>query len=143
MDLQGLFNLIMQREIIFRRAHFDLSGKFICFTYWGKIDHKDKQDDRCFKSPSNVSGCHTSIDDQFTGLKDKNGKNIFEGDFDQNYDVVSWCENRNGYSLFTYDYPTKQIIYCCCYCYSCEGNYELNENIDNIEIIGNIHDLEK
>ncbi len=75
---------------------------------------------------------------QFTGLKDKNGNKIYEGDYDQDFQVVRWCDKRNGWSLSIYDFPTQEHI--CCHCYNCEGNYDLNDVLHEIEIIGNIHE---
>lgn len=75
---------------------------------------------------------------QFTGLKDKNGKEIFEGDFDEDMQVVMWCENSVGWQWATYDFPTKEKI--CCHCYNCEGDYNFTEQIEKVEIHGNIYE---
>jgi hypothetical protein len=75
---------------------------------------------------------------QFTSLKDKNGNEIYEGDYDQDMQVVRWCDKRNGWSLSIYDFPTQEHI--CCHCYNCEGNYDLNDVLHEIEIIGNIYE---
>jgi uncharacterized phage protein (TIGR01671 family) len=95
----------------------------------------------------NREGSFNSTDDyevipetvgQFTGLKDKNGNEIYEGDYDQDMQVVRWCDKRNGWSLSIYDFPTQEHI--CCHCYNCEGNYDLNDVLHEIEIIGNIYE---
>ena len=75
---------------------------------------------------------------QFTGLQDKRGNDIYEFDFDEDYQVVMWCENSCGWQWATYDIPTKEKI--CCHCYNCEGDYNFTEDIEKVVICGNIYE---
>lgn len=77
-----------------------------------------------------------AIVEQYTGLKDKNGKEIYEGDivkwsyridrhYEKQYDnmVVEWSLGKNEY------YPC-----------STESGFSLPESEDGYEVIGNIHE---
>ena len=75
---------------------------------------------------------------QYVGRTDKNGVKIFEGDYNEDFDVVHWCDVSLSWQLAVKDFPTEDFIFC--HCYNCEGNSNLNETIDDFVVVGNIND---
>ena len=45
---------------------------------------------------------------QFVGHKDKNGVEIFEGDYDSDGNCVRWCQTCNGWEFSAIDITTDQ-----------------------------------
>lgn len=120
----------MNREIRFRGLRVDGKGWIYgSFVFPNNILLNDMD---VYKVNSKTVG-------QFTGLIDKNGNAIYEGDYDENHDVVSWCDRKLGWALKAYNFPTEEFVFC--HCYDCEGNFELSETKKEvINIIGNIYE---
>lgn len=75
--------------------------------------------------------------EQDTGLRDKNGKEIYDGDilggiFEGCY--IGWCDITKSFELFNcYEH----------YCMACDGDIlwcELSDSDIDLEVIGNIHE---
>lgn len=111
------------RELIFRQKikaqHVKIYGDK--FHYWGFVDEG-------FVTPLNTNIAHKNSE-QYTGLKDKNGKMIFEGDIIKAPRYFGAITHPNEYNI------GKVIFY--------NGEFSLNGEfrIQNpkIEVIGNIH----
>jgi hypothetical protein len=74
---------------------------------------------------------------QLINQKDKKGKNVFEGDYDSDGNVILWCKDCNGFEFAAMDTETKEIFINC---HRCDGNFFFDDQIRDFEVIGNIAD---
>lgn len=121
----------MNREIKFRAWHKDLKKMFKI----GQITLEEgtwnfEPNDRGFIGMS-IPYQPSFVLMQYTGLHDKNGKEIYEGDIVGDNKIkwiVKWNKHRMGFSL----YPTTEQLYD-----------EMPINVENklgFKILGNIYD---
>lgn len=112
------------REMKFRMPIFE-NGKFKQWHYWGWCGIEDE-----FISPH--QGYRKSPSYQFTGLKDKNDKDIYEGS-------IIIHNGRNGYKPHEVIFDVTKAAFCGSY----GINYPLQEGefySQSIEVVGNIHE---
>ena len=114
------------RELKFRRPFFDdRTGEFLMFMYWGVNIGAAS-----FVSPGDSNYSSPKEDQQFTGLLDKNGKEIYEGDLIINY-------SRNGKEQHPIKVSEKLGAWIGFY----KGlEYLIAQELFEIEIIGNIYE---
>lgn len=114
------------REIKFRIPHYTFDGNFVKFTYWGRLE------DGIFTSPNSVNKAQVKKpDEQYIGLKDKNGVEIYEGDIlsvrnwgrtneELLVSKVFWCDDEKGWRH--------------------KGDIDAYDQFRNVLIIGSIHE---
>ena len=127
------------KEIKFRRPFFKEAYpyEFSHFGIWGvKLGQTE------FTSPSYNNNCSHKEDQQYTGLLDKQGKEIYEGDIvkhdmfysgdyreDANTGYIEWDEE--GHHVSRID-NNGEIMYVC-------STWDLSKNYGG-EVIGNIYE---
>ena len=142
------------REILFRGKRVDngkwVEGSFLKVTLNGKTAHLIFGDNFAFAGGDVKALSHALVDpstvDQYTGLCDKNGKKIFEGDmFQIEDDIIAVVIFKEGcFRLELRGFPgtwTESGFD------ECGGEYGVIEcdpidwyRIREMEVIGNIHD---
>ncbi len=134
---------MLKREIFFKAKEIN-SGEWVYGHYYNNCDYGSCQDIIVDLSGVTESGIHYIVDgktvEQFTGCLDKNGKPIFEGDYAEDGTIVVFCDKCHGWQFGQLDIPTGDIVIPC---HKCDGNYWFDEEIEDFEITGNIHDIKK
>jgi uncharacterized phage protein (TIGR01671 family) len=135
----------MKREILFK-------GKLSHSKEWIEGNLIIAQNGKPYIIPFDVfepDGHHLIIDSdnpfwvdentisQFINQTDKNGKKIFEGDYDSDGDCIVWCKECNGFEFAGIEVETKEQYLPC---HRCDGNYFFGDQINDFEIVGNVAD---
>ena len=123
------------REILFRGKQSDtgewVEGFLLKVTIDGKSAYLIFGDNFCFDGSDVKALSHALVDPstvcQFTGMRDRNGKRVFEGD------VVVFRESK---------YAVEWVEKYCRFSGRNEGTVFAGFSFDRCEVIGNIHESE-
>ena len=130
------------REILFRGRCNEV-GKYNGHWIEGHYGEDEGRNEIFFSTKIGIVGysCEPESIGQYTGLTDKNGKKVFEGDILNVHDQIPMFD---GYDTDEIVYNGKVMYIDNQGMYVCEGDKNGNAlcalNLDECEIIGNIHD---
>lgn len=129
------------RTIKFRVYILDKNGKVEChFHEW--LDGDGWKHDYYAPLVTNGVFSHEELGDgffgeivrkQFTGLNDKNKVDCYEKDYDEDGNMIDWCDECCGYQFKMIDIPTGDEVFC----HNCDGNFMLQDHIGDFKIVGN------
>ncbi len=123
----------MKREIEFRALKDDISN---CVFYYGSLIYDKEGNPRIHDVETDLfHTCIKGTECQFTGLTDKDGKYIYEGDIckhplatapEENGFLIKW--NNSGFIAVNCNYPNYQ-----------EYNASDMNHFKKCDVLGNIH----
>jgi len=130
----------MKREILFKAKSIDTGEWIESMTI--EMGTIESTKNKLFMDTDNDGWVEVDPNSlsQYINKKDKNGKKVFEGDYDEDGNFVIWCDECSSFEFGGVDLDTKEVYVTC---YRCQGDFSLNDYIDDFEIIGNISDLIK
>jgi uncharacterized phage protein (TIGR01671 family) len=143
------------REILFRAKDYR-TGQWVYGIYFKNPVSRFNEGAYYPQIIPEIHGVHDTIErcsivedtlGQYTGLIDKNGVKIFEGDIlssdkypyfsdgNQNYFAeIVWFDNCPAFGLYTFKSP-KSVVRGVA-----EGSEFIEDDLSDMEVIGNIHD---
>jgi uncharacterized phage protein (TIGR01671 family) len=143
----------MKRPIKFRAQQIDTKewvfGAYIPYSeiYGGAVIIMRTEDDSGCGRPAGCSGLveisvpvNPNTVGQFTGLHDKNGKEIWEGDIDESGLFIGWNQLHCCFGLFDFSGFKREIIASE---YDSRGKRYKEWTDDSLEIISNIYEYKE
>lgn len=131
------------RDILFKGKRKD-NGKWVYGNY-AVADNNGKQQYFIFQNKAFEFEVDPETVGQYTGLTDKNGKKIFEGDIlkpdydNSSYYRVAWDSGKLHLNIEEYCFNDSEGKALWSWCENI-ADYQINGCVDNCEIIGNIYD---